>query len=121
MLRCLIVDDSVDYLSAACRILAVDGVSVVGTAATSAEAVEQARRLRPDVVLVDLHLGHESGFDLAKQLHREVGLAPAQVILISTNDPDEYADLIAASPIAGFLSKADLSASAIVELRAGVD
>jgi DNA-binding NarL/FixJ family response regulator len=116
MLRCLIVDDSPLFIEAARALLEREGVSVVGVASTTAEALERAERLRPDVTLLDIHLGDESGFVLASRLHREVGLAPAGMILISTHAQDDYADLIAASPVIGFIPKSSLSASAIQDL-----
>jgi CheY-like chemotaxis protein len=116
MLRCLIVDDSPRFVDAARGLLEHEGVAVVGMASTGAEALQRARQLRPDVVLVDIDLGGESGFDLAGQLHRDEGTAPQPVIMISTHAEQDYADLIAASPAVGFLAKAALSASAIREL-----
>jgi DNA-binding NarL/FixJ family response regulator len=86
-----------------------EGVAVVGVATTSAEALRREEELRPDVVLVDIRLGDESGFDLARRLC-------GPVILISTYALSEYSDKIAASPAAGFIPKAELSASAVLRL-----
>jgi CheY-like chemotaxis protein len=118
-LRCLIVDDSVRFLEAARSLLEREGITVVGIASTSAEALRQAEQLRPDVILVDIDLGGESGFELARRLQQEAGLAPSGIILISTHDRDDFAELIAASPAAGFLSKSAVSASAILGLLHG--
>jgi DNA-binding NarL/FixJ family response regulator len=111
--RCVIVDDSPGFLRSARVLLEREGVAVVGVASTGAEAVRQAEELRPDVLLLDIDLGEESGFDLARRLQTEVGLSPRKVILISTHGEDDFADLIAASPVAGFLAKAELSVGAI--------
>ena len=54
--------------------------------------------------------------ELVRRLHQEAGLASGELILISIHDPDDFAELIAASPAGGFLSKADLSAGAILGL-----
>jgi DNA-binding NarL/FixJ family response regulator len=105
-------------VQAARGLLERQGLTVVGVAAHGSEALRQARALRPDVTLVDIDLGGESGFELARRLHREAGLAPGELILISIHDPDDFAELIAASPAGGFLSKADLSAGAILGLLA---
>jgi DNA-binding NarL/FixJ family response regulator len=118
MLRCLIVDDSPHFLEAARSLLERQGMTVVGVASTSAEAMERARELRPDVTLMDIDLGGESGLELARRLHREAGPAPGRVILVSTHAEEDYAELIAASPAVGFLSKSTLSAGAIRELLA---
>jgi CheY-like chemotaxis protein len=116
MLRCLVVDDSPRFLDAARGLLERQGVRVVGVASTSAEALRRVAELRPDVTLVDIDLGGESGLELARRLHRA---GPAPVILISTHAEQDYAELIAASPAIGFLPKTALSADAIRDLLAG--
>jgi two-component system nitrate/nitrite response regulator NarL len=118
-LRCLIVDDSPQFLRAARALLEREGIAVIGVASTGAEALQRVAELAPDVTLLDVDLGGESGFDLAERLQRETGLAPSSVILISTYAREDFADLIATSPAAGFLSKCDLSARAIRELLGG--
>jgi DNA-binding NarL/FixJ family response regulator len=115
-LRCLIVDDSPRFLDAARGLLERQGIRVVGVASTSAEAFEQATQLQPDIALLDIDLGGESGFDLARQLSREDSVAPCRMILISTHAEQDYADLIAASPVVGFLPKSALSADALRDL-----
>jgi two-component system, NarL family, nitrate/nitrite response regulator NarL len=109
----LIVDDCRSFAGAARLLLERQGVRVVGEACTSADAVELVASLQPDVVLVDLMLGDESGLDLARLLARRgSGDAPA-VILISACSRVDVEELMAASPASGFLPKSDLSADAI--------
>ena len=108
-MRCLLVDDNGTFLETARGILGLQGVTVAGTASCTAEALRQARVLRPDVAIVDIGLGAESGFDLARDL-TDRGIT---VILTSTSAADDYADLIADNPAAGFLPKAELSAEGI--------
>jgi DNA-binding NarL/FixJ family response regulator len=115
-LQCLIVDDSFGFLEAARSLLEREGVAVVGVAATRSDAVRSVDELRPEVVLVDIDLGGDSGFEVARRL---VDVAPTTVILISTHAEDDFADLIAESPAAGFISKSELSAQAIQELLGG--
>lgn len=110
--RCLIVDDNPQFLAVARELLNREGFAVVGVAATGAEALERADELRPEVTLVDIDLGEESGFDVAQRLSAATD-GSSRVILISTYTETDFADLIAASPAVGFLSKSDLSASAI--------
>jgi CheY-like chemotaxis protein len=117
MIRCLIVDDSASVLEAAASVLRRDGVTVAGTAGTTEDALRQAHELRPDVVLIDVRLGSESGFDLARRLPG-TGLE-AVLILISTHDAADLADLIAATPAAGFVAKSELSADAIRRFVSG--
>ncbi|MDT5075583.1 MAG: hypothetical protein QOJ80_220, partial [Mycobacterium sp.] len=69
-MRCVIVDDSTNFIDAARRLLEHDGILVVGVASTSAEALRCVQDLRPDVILVDVNLGEENGFELAEQIHR---------------------------------------------------
>jgi DNA-binding NarL/FixJ family response regulator len=110
-IRCLLVDDSDAFLKSASVLLQREGVTVVGVASNSAEALRQVRALRPDLILVDIGLGEESGFDLARLLARD---GPGgEVILISAGAEADYAELIAESPAAGFLVKSELSARAI--------
>ena len=112
-IRCLIVDDNHSFLEAARVLLEREGLTVAGVASTVAEALREAETLRPDVVLVDISLGEESGFDLARRLVEDDLGDQAAVVLISTHAEEDVLDLIAASPAAGFLPKAELSASAI--------
>jgi DNA-binding NarL/FixJ family response regulator len=112
-LRCVIVDDSAPFLRAARALLEREGVTVVGVAYTGAEARRQVEELHPDVTLVDINLGGESGFDLARQLTEDGLEAPPKVVLISTHAEADFADLIAESPVAGFVAKSDVSAEAI--------
>ena len=113
MVRCLIVDDSLQFLTAARGWLEREGIAVVGVASTVAQALKLAQELHPDVVLVDIDLGGESGFDLASQL---AGVDSSRVILISAYAEEDYAELIAASPAVGFLPKTALSGQRIRDL-----
>jgi DNA-binding NarL/FixJ family response regulator len=116
-LTCLIVDDSLEFFEAARQLLAEDGLTVVGFAATSDEAVEEALALRPDVALVDIDLGAESGSDVARRLAGLPGGGPP-VVLISAESGSELAELVDASGARGFVSKTDLSGDAIRKLLA---
>jgi DNA-binding NarL/FixJ family response regulator len=110
--RCLIVDDNPSFLQAARTLLEREGLAIAGVASTSADALRAAETLRPDVVLVDVVLGEESGFELARRLAAD-DTSRRTVILISTRSEADLVDLIASSPAAGFLSKSALSADAI--------
>jgi DNA-binding NarL/FixJ family response regulator len=119
-LRCLIVDDNQAFLEAARVLLEREGLTIAGTASNSAEALQKADALKPDVVLVDLMLGKESGFDLARLLVEDGHAGGSTVILISTRSEDDVGELIARSPAAGFVPKAELSASAIRRIVDGL-
>jgi DNA-binding NarL/FixJ family response regulator len=118
-LRCLLVDDSTHLLESARVLLERQGIDVVGVASTGAEALRLAAELQPDVALVDIDLGEESGFDLTRRFTQEPGLHQVSVILISTHSEHDFADLIAESPAIGFLAKSHLSATAILQLLGG--
>jgi two-component system, NarL family, nitrate/nitrite response regulator NarL len=111
-LRCLIVDDNSLFLEGAADLLRREGLDVVGVATNSAEAIRLVTELRPDVTLVDIDLGDEDGFELARQLHA-VSAASSNVILVSTHAEEDLAHLIERSPALGFIAKARLSAQAI--------
>jgi CheY-like chemotaxis protein len=115
MLRCLIVDDNRRFLEAARGLLESQGM-VVGVASTGADAFSQVERLRPDVALLDIDLGGESGFELARRLDRDAGETSPRTILISTHAEEDYTDLIESSPAIGFISKSALSAAAVQAL-----
>jgi DNA-binding NarL/FixJ family response regulator len=115
-LRSLIVDDNSSFLGAARKLLVREGIDVVGVASTGAEAVRLADELRPDVALVDIDLGEESGFDVARRLAALASLNGARIVLISTHSEKDFADLIEESPAVGFLPKSDLSASRVYDL-----
>jgi DNA-binding NarL/FixJ family response regulator len=111
-IRCLIVDDNALFLEAATELLEREGVDVVATASTSAEAIRLATELQPDVTLVDVDLGDEDGFELARAL-RNGGGALSKVILVSTHSENELSELITACPALGFVPKTQISAQAI--------
>jgi two-component system nitrate/nitrite response regulator NarL len=115
-LRCLIVDDNEQFLHVASSSLSRDGLAVVGTATTSASAIAETSKLRPDVVLVDVGLGQESGFKLARQLVETFPYLDSGVVLISTRAEEDLAELIATSHAVGFISKTDLSTAAVLDL-----
>jgi DNA-binding NarL/FixJ family response regulator len=115
-LRCLIIDDSPGFCAAARDLLEGQGITVVGCATSSAEAIRSVRELGPEVALVDIDLGTDSGFDLARRLADDFHGSKLQVILVSTHDEREFARLIESSPAAGFLAKAELSAERIYQL-----
>jgi DNA-binding NarL/FixJ family response regulator len=118
-LRCLIVDDNASFRAEVRGLLQEQGLDVVGTAGSADEALRLIAELRPDVALIDVDLGGESGLDLARRLGTGKGGEVPRSILISTYDEREYADLIAASPAVGFLAKTDLSAAAIHRILGG--
>ncbi|GAA4204852.1 response regulator transcription factor [Streptosporangium oxazolinicum] len=120
-IRCLIVDDSDHFRSAARALLEGEGITVVGTASASGDALRQIDDVRPDVALVDVDLGEENGFEVARRLVAARLRPPPRVILISTYAEKDLAEMIAASPAVAFLSKSALSGAAIREILRKAD
>jgi DNA-binding NarL/FixJ family response regulator len=115
-LRCLIVDDNAHFLDAARNLLERQGMTVVGLAATGADAALRAAELEPDVALVDVSLGAESGFDVARTLCAGLEGRGCPVILMSAHDESDFADLLEDTPALGFLSKSEVSRGTIDDL-----
>ena len=111
-MSCVIVDDNAFFLEGAVELLTREGLDVVGVASNSAEAIGLVTELRPDVTLVDIDLGEEDGFELARQLN-DISAPSSKVILVSTHAEEDLAHLIEGSPALGFIAKARLSAQAI--------
>jgi DNA-binding NarL/FixJ family response regulator len=93
-----------------------EGLDIAGEATTAAEGHRLARALQPDVVLADIVLGADSGFELARRLADDPLTVGTTVVLISTHSAADFAELIEASPAAGFLPKVELSARALQNL-----
>src|SRR3954453_17644222 len=110
----LIVDDHTAFRSRARRMLEADGFEVVGEAADGASGVEAARRLAPDVVLLDLQLPDTTGFVVPEGL-TGAAVTPA-VVIPSTHDDEDFGVKARRSGACGFVCKSDLSGAAIQQL-----
>lgn len=109
---CLIVDDDDGFLEAARALLEREHIDVVGVASDSAGAMRLTTSVRPDVVLIDINLGDESGFDLVDSIAGLGNAVSPTLILISTYTLDDFVDL----PVPGaaaFVRKSDLSGPTI--------
>lgn len=103
----LIVDDSGSFRRSARLLLADDGFEIVGEAQDGEAALQETERLRPEIVVLDVQLGSDDGFDVAEALARRTD--PPVVVMISTRAPSTYAERLATTPARGFIAKADLS------------
>jgi DNA-binding NarL/FixJ family response regulator len=110
----LIVDDHASFRRAARMLLQADGYEVIGEAVDGASGVSESRRLRPDVVLLDVGLPDQSGLDLVGELAAEPD--PPTVVLVSSRDQSDFGTLIQRSGARGFIAKSRLSASALHDL-----
>jgi DNA-binding NarL/FixJ family response regulator len=98
-------------------VLEREGITIIGLASTSAEALRLVDELRPDVTLVDIALGKESGLDLSQQLAAATFTDRTTVILMSTRAEEDVVPMIGAGSAAAFLQKIDISGKAIREIH----
>jgi DNA-binding NarL/FixJ family response regulator len=112
----LIVDDHPSFRATARALLEAEGFDVVGEAEDGAGAIEAARRLRPEVVLLDVNLPDIDGFEVAATLATHGG-SPA-IVLTSSRDKSEFCGLVERSGARGFIPKGELSG---VTLKAQVE
>ena len=106
MIRVLLADDQA-LVRAGFRALldAQEGIEVVGEAADGLDAVDAARRLRPDVVLMDIRMPRLDGLEATRRLAGP-GLAdPVRVLILTTFDLDEYVFEALRAGASGFLLK----------------
>jgi DNA-binding NarL/FixJ family response regulator len=108
----LIVDDHASFRRSAKMLLELEGFDVVGEAADGKSAVELARRLRPELVLLDVALPDTNGFDVAQQLSG----GPTKVILTSSREQRDLGRRVRSSGALGFVPKDRLSGQALAEL-----
>jgi DNA-binding NarL/FixJ family response regulator len=107
----LIVDDNEGFRAFAAALLCRQGFRVVGEAADGESALDAARRLRPDVLLLDVQLPDIDGFEVTRRLLREH--LPTRVVLISARDRRDYGATVAACGARAFISKGEVSGPAL--------
>ena len=112
-LTVLIVDDHPSFRASARVLLEAEGFDVIGEAADGASGIVEAKRLLPDLVLLDVQLPDIDGFDVASRLSN--GAGPA-IVLVSSRDSSDFGPLVARSGARGFVPKAELSGARIHEL-----
>lgn len=114
-IRVLIADDQRLVRSGFRMILdARPDIDVVGEAADGAECVEMAKRLRPDVCLVDIRMPEIDGLEVTRILAGPGATDPMRVVVVTTFDQDDYVHRALHNGACGFLLK-DASPSLMVE------
>jgi DNA-binding NarL/FixJ family response regulator len=100
----VVVDDHAAFRAAAERLLVAADVEVVGMAEDLAEARRVIERVRPDLVLLDVHLPDGNGFDLAREM------TVATIVVMTSTAPSPDGCMGAAGPaVRGFIRKDELS------------
>ncbi|MHC5905756.1 response regulator transcription factor [Streptomyces sp. S6] len=97
-------DDEVTRSGLRLLLAAQPGIEVVGEAADGVEAVERARRLRPDVVLMDVRMPRRSGIDATRELLAE-SAEPPKVVVITTFENDGHVTAALGAGASGFVLK----------------
>jgi CheY-like chemotaxis protein len=116
--RVLIVDDHPSFRRLATNLLERGGFCVVGVAEDGASALAAARRLQPELVLLDILLPDMSGFAVAEALASDTH--HPRVVLVSSRSASELGPALEESPAAGFLTKGELTAEAFAAFADGV-
>ena len=106
MIRVLIADDQENIRSGFRLILdAQPDIQVIGEAADGRSALDQAKQLRPDVVLADIRMPRLDGLELTRLLAGPGIAAPLRVVVVTTFDLDEYVHAALRNGACGFLLK----------------
>jgi DNA-binding NarL/FixJ family response regulator len=105
-IRVLIADDQALVRAGFRMILdAEDDIDVIGEAADGAQAVDSTRRLKPDVVLMDIRMPEIDGIEATRRLLAAAGDPPVRVLMLTTFDLNEYVYDALRAGASGFLLK----------------
>lgn len=112
-IRVLVVDDQQLMRDGLSSLLSIQpGIEIVGLAANGREAVEQAQRLSPDIILMDVRMPVMDGVTATQQVRQQ--LPSCQVLMLTTFDDDEYVFKALAAGASGYLLK-DIPAEALAK------
>jgi DNA-binding NarL/FixJ family response regulator len=103
----LIVDDHEPFRAAARALVELEGYTVIGEAADASSGIRLALELEPDLVLLDVSLPDDSGFQVAERL--AASPASPSVVLVSNRDPDYLTRRARECRALGFIPKEQLS------------
>jgi DNA-binding NarL/FixJ family response regulator len=109
----IVVDDHPSFRASARAMLEDAGFDVVAEAADGTSALELVKRVRPDVVLLDVQLPDMSGFDVCVGCGDVDGIS---VVLVSSRDDSDYRGLIEKCGAVGFIEKGELTGEAVAAL-----
>jgi DNA-binding NarL/FixJ family response regulator len=116
LVRILLVDDSPEFLGAAVRFLAADPqIEIVGSALSARQAIDEAARLRPDLILMDIAMPGMNGFVATRQIKEQPN--PPRVIALTLYDNDEYRAQAKAAGADGFVAKSEFGTQLLPLIR----
>jgi DNA-binding NarL/FixJ family response regulator len=107
----VIVDDDPSFMATARLLLEAEGFAVVGEAVTGLAGVAAAVELRPDLVLVDVHLPDIDGFEVIERIGETRD--PPPVVLTSTRAAEDFGYLISSSGARAFVPKSEISGATL--------
>ena len=114
-IRVVVADDQALVRVGFCGIIsATPGFIVVGEAGNGAEAVEAARRTRPDVILMDVRMPVMNGIEATRQITQNTDV---RALILTTFDLDEYVFAALRAGASGFLLKDTLPADLLTAIR----
>jgi DNA-binding NarL/FixJ family response regulator len=113
----VIVDDNDAFRAFTRALLDGDGYEVIGEAADGAAGLEVVRRMRPDVLLLDVQLPDTNGFVVARQLRGDA--TATAIVITSTRDASDYGGAVAGCGARGFVAKSEICGEAIRSVLAG--
>jgi DNA-binding NarL/FixJ family response regulator len=114
-IRVVVADDQALVRVGFCGIIsATPGFVVVGEAGNGAEAVEAARRARPDVILMDVRMPVMNGIEATRQITQSTDV---RALILTTFDLDEYVFAALRAGASGFLLKDTLPAELLTAIR----
>ena len=115
-IRVLLVDDHTVVRQGLSTMLNIDNdIQVVGEAADGEEAVEKARVLQPDVILMDISMPKMDGIDATRIIHSE--LPHIRIICLSMHDKQDQADRMLKAGASAYCTKDDDSNNLLSEIR----
>jgi DNA-binding NarL/FixJ family response regulator len=119
VIRLLIADDEAMVRRGLRLVLETeDDLQVVGEAADGLEAIEETRRLRPDVVLMDVRMPRLDGVEACRRLVGESDESEVKVVVLTTFDLDEHLFAAVRAGASGFLLKASPPEELVAAIRA---
>lgn len=117
-IRVVIADDQTLFLESLATFLKnyTDDIEVIGRAKNGEEAIEMARSLRPDIILMDVHMPIMDGVEATGRILKE--MPDAKILILSTYDEDTYVRQALGLGASGYLLKDISPTELIASIRA---